>query len=79
MLGEMTVGVWAHHDLPYSVNPKQLTFEMSEEVKRILDANVTSVSDFEWMTYVGKFPVVDSNTTPTLFRYNCSIRYMYRD
>jgi hypothetical protein len=77
-IGDMVVSVWAHYELPYAINPKQLTFEMSEEVKRIIDANTITISDFEWLTWLSKSEIVDNSLTPTLFRYNCMIRYMYR-
>lgn len=77
--GQVLAVCWAHHDMFDGVNPKTLTFEMSEEVRRILKANTFAITDLEWVSWVGRVKRVDVDAEPTLFRQDCEVRYFYFD
>lgn len=82
MIGNMTVGVWSHVDDNSNINPKQLTFEMSEEVKRIVKANMLpniGTTGLQWLSWIGRRRVVDTSEEPILFRYENTVSCMYED
>lgn len=74
MLGGVLVGCWSTRDAS-SVNPKQLTVEMSEEVDRIVTANRFGNTDLAWLEWRGREEFVDSRAEPTLYRYDCEVAY----
>ncbi len=76
MTGNVDVNTWAHHDM-YSVNAKQLSFEMSEEVKRIIGDNTFGISYLDYISWAGRVEIVDTDAPNTLFRYENEIRYGY--
>lgn len=80
MLGSVDVVCWAHQDMYEGVNAKTLTFEFSEECKRIIKNNLFPSSvDVEWLSWIGRVERVDVDANPTLFRYDCEIDYLYFD
>lgn len=80
MLGNVDVVCWAHQDMYDGVNAKTLTYEFSEEVKRIIKANLfPSDPDIEWLSWAGRVERVDVDAEPPLFRYDCEVRYFYFD
>jgi hypothetical protein len=78
MLGNLIVGTWAHHDLYDGVNAKTLTWEMSKEVQRIIQADIFAISDLEWINWISREEIVDTLAKPPMFRYNNGVRYAYR-
>lgn len=82
MLGTLDVNVWSTRDAS-AVNPKQLVFEFSEEVKRIVRKfyTATTVSDagLQWLAWGGRLERVDSDVRPAVFRYLCEVRYSYQE
>ena len=77
IVGSVDVNVWSTRDDSSSVNPKQLTFEMSEEVKRIVRANYLSATDLDFISWGGRLERVDTNQSPTSYRYLCQVTYGY--
>lgn len=76
MRGTVDVNCWSTRDAA-SINPKQLVFEFSEEVKRIVLANVTGATDLIWISWLGRLDQPDPDVTPTVFRYLCQVAYGY--
>jgi len=82
---EMFVSCWAHHEMKdnngaaIGVNPRQLTYEMSHEVKRILESNMFTDSELDWMNWTGMVEGVEMKIKPVLFRYTNTVRLMYRE
>lgn len=80
MIGTVRVVCWAHQDMYDDVNAKMLTFEFSEEVKRVIKANLfPSDPSIEWLSFIGPVDRVDVDADPVLFRQDCEVRYMYFD
>lgn len=82
MLGTMTVAVWAHDGDQTGINPLQLSFEMSEEVKRIIKANMIpdlGTTGLNWLSWLGRRRVVDTSAEPITFRYENTVSLMYED
>lgn len=79
MLGRILVICWSDREMS-SVNPKKLTWEMSEEVKRITKANLLSIGNgLEWVSWMGREERVDAGMEPPLFRYDNELNYYYFD
>lgn len=76
MTGSVRVNCWAHHDM-YDVNAKQLSFEMSEEVKRIIGDNIFGISYLDYISWTGRTEIVNADAPTTLFRYENIIQYQY--
>lgn len=80
MIGRVTVGCYSHDDDNSGQNPRKLRFEMSEEIKRIIKANLYLVgTDLCWVSWLGRASRVDPDAQPTLFWYDNTINYMYID
>lgn len=80
MLGFVDVVCWAHQDMYDGVNAKTLIYEFSEEVKRIIKDNLfPSDPDIDWLSWAGRTERVDLDAEPILFRYDCEVRYFYKD
>lgn len=84
MLGNVTVGCWSYRDEESAnaaistVNPKVITFEMAEEVRRIIGNNLlTAGGGLEWVSWTSKTERVDQRADPVLFRYDNEVRYYY--
>lgn len=78
MLGILSVGTWSHQDMYDGVNAKALTWEMSKEVQRIIQADIFAIPDLEWINWIGRQEIVDSLAQPPMFRYHNEVRYAYR-
>lgn len=76
--GFVQVDCWSNREWE-STNPKKLTFEFSEEVKRIVKDNVLSATDLRYIGWSGRRFVVDPEMEKTLFRYTCEVDYLYRE
>ena len=82
---ELLVSCWAHHECKddngakIPVNPRQLTYEMSNELKRIMESNLTSDPELDWMNWTGMVEGVEIKVKPVLFRYTNTVRLMYRE
>lgn len=80
MVGTMDVECWAHEKMYGSLAQgeyKQLAYDMSEEVKRIVDTNTLTTSDLEWVSWAGRRELVDTDADPVLYRYRCLVDYEY--
>lgn len=77
IIGTANVNVWSTRDAN-SVNPKQLTHEMAEEVQRIVLANYNGSGDLRWLAWGGALERVDTQVRPAVFRYLCEVRYSYQ-
>lgn len=76
--GTVNVDCWSDRDVEGGVNPKKLTYEFTEEVKRIVDANRLTATDLRLIAYLGRaFVPPGSEEHPPAFRYNCPINYLY--
>lgn len=79
MSGSLDVSCWAHRDMgDVSVNPKQLAFEFTTEVKRIIRANYDAATDLDYVKWDGRFVVVETDEVPAVFRQVCTISYQYQ-
>jgi hypothetical protein len=77
---DVTVTVWATHDMFASVNGKDLMHDMSNEVVRIIDLNRISLPELEWMVWLGKTePTPDLQADPILFKQGHDVRLFYTD
>ena len=74
----LDVDCWATRE-GTGVNPKDLTYNMSNEVRRIIEANMFSDSELELLTWLGMNEQVDTRVQPVVFRYNNSVRLMWKD
>ena len=77
MMGTIAVGCWSNREVEPRVNPKKLTYEMSEEVRRIVHANVNSATDLETIGYNGRMFLVDEDSEGVWFRYQVTVWYTY--
>lgn len=77
---DMLVTVWATHDMFSSVNGKDLMYDMSNEVKRIVSENTTALAEVEWVVWLGKQePTPDLQADPILFKQVSDVRLFYRE
>ncbi len=60
-----------------SLNPKQCIFEMRSEVERIIKANYNSISDLDFISWLGGFEEVDAKNPPTVYRFVGEVGYGY--
>lgn len=60
-----------------SVNPKQVIFDISEEVKRIIRNKFDQDSEIDFFTFLNKDRKINTDVKPTIYRYKCEIRYHY--
>lgn len=74
--GSLQVDCWSDRNAT-TVNPKKLTFEFSDEVKRIIDENHDQATDLRYVTFLGRQERPDASETPTLYRYICTVGYDY--
>lgn len=77
--GMMQVNCWSSREVEVDVNPKKLTFEFSEEVKRIIKANTLTVTDLRFVSYDGRRSMVEPRAEPAVFRYRVRVRYGYEE
>jgi len=77
--GTVMIDCWSSREMESSVNPKQLTFEFSEEVKRILKGNLTSATDLRYIGYQGRRFMTDPDAEPVVFRYSVTAWYVYQE
>lgn len=78
--GTVNVDCWSDREVESGVNPKQLTFEFTEEVKRIVKANQHSATDLRVIAYGGRtFVPPDSDENPPVFHYNVPVGYLYEE
>lgn len=76
--GSMMVDCWTTREAS-SVNPKQLTFEFKEEIKRIIQANYGVVTDLDWIAWLGGPELVDDKQSPVVYRLAGTVRYGFLD
>jgi hypothetical protein len=81
MLGSITISCQTHEDLPnMGTDPKTLAYQMSEEVRRILNEYYLFAGDgLNWISFFGRRSVQDAVRRPIIFRQDCDIRYSYDD
>lgn len=77
IVGTLKVNCWSNREAEGRVNPKKLTYEFSEEVKRILKANVTGATDLRYIGYMGRTLRVEEESESVWFRYDISVWYVY--
>lgn len=77
---DLSVTTWATHDMFADVNGKDLLHDMSNEVKRIISANRTSLSELEWVVWLGQTePTPDLQADPILFKQGHDVRLFYKE
>lgn len=69
LIGESHVHVWSHRGDSANVNPKELTWQMAEEVRRIVRANFHGPSDYTFVSYRGRQWQPDRTQSPPVLRY----------
>lgn len=74
LAGAVDVNVWANRDSS-DVNPKTLTYEFKEEVRRIVQSNREAISDFNYIGWNGFVDRTDTNVTPVVYRKLCEVVY----
>jgi len=77
-VGSVNVNCWLTRDKT-SVNPKQLLFQMKEELRRIVKENYESISDLQWISWRGGMEMVDDTQSPVVYRWAGEIGYAYLD
>lgn len=80
MNGAMDVNAWAHRGMSDigSVNPKQLVYEFSEEIKRIIRTNTLTATDLDFVKWDGRSALVETEESPAVFRQLCRVTYRYQ-
>lgn len=82
---QMAVGGWAHHDAKdqngadITVNPRQLSYEFANEIRRIIEANLDTDPELDWISWIDMSENVEMRVKPVLFRYDNTIRMLYRE
>lgn len=76
-LGQMFVGCWATDPMYDGAHFKQVAYDLSEEVKRIVLDNTFGISDMQWVAWKGRRDVIDRDADPILYRYECTVVYQY--
>jgi hypothetical protein len=85
MIVTMMISCWAHHNMSESdgtnitVNPRQLTYEMANEIKRIIETNMFTDSELDWVNWIDMVEQVELRIKPILFRYDNTVRLLYRE
>jgi len=82
---QMMVSGWAHHEMQdqngagITVNPRQLSYQFANEIRRIVEVNLDTDSDLDWISWIGMSENVELRVKPVLFRYDNTIRMLYRE
>lgn len=76
--GTVEVNCWSDREVESSVNPKSLVHDFFEEVRRIVNANLTDVTDLRYIGIGTRNFLVDTDAEPTTFRYSVRVEYLYR-
>lgn len=81
ILGEGFLLSMDHTGTDSTVNPKDLVWQMTMEIKRIVQNNIHDPPEpFNWMNYISENdPGPDSTRRPIIHRQECVIRYSYDD
>jgi len=89
MKTDLLIAPWAHHEMvdpatgssfkTLSVNPKDLTYDMSNEIRRIVEENIFSDPELDHISWLGMEEVVDVRIKPAIFRYDNDVRLVYRE
>jgi hypothetical protein len=81
MIGSIVVACLSHEDVPdMNTDAETLVYQMSEEVKRIINQHYLSPGDgINWISFIGRRSVMDTVRRPIIFRQDCDIRYSYDD
>lgn len=74
----LACNIWVTRD-SVNINPKQCVYELKQEIKRILKAKCTTVSDLLYIGWMGGYEVVDTTMKPAVFRYIGEVGYAYLD
>lgn len=78
MGGEVAVNCWAQRGRGTDGNnPKTLVYQFSEEVKRIIRNNHEGDSELETLAFNSREQIVDNDSEPTVFRFECMVGYIY--
>ena len=67
LVGQQLVVAFAHWKMDVSNSPKELTWEMAREAKRIVHANANALSDFFAISPGGLDKDLDAQKDPVLF------------
>lgn len=78
--GIVSIDCWSDREVEDDVNPKTVTFNFSEEVKRIIKNNTLSATDLTYLVYNGRdeVPPDGDEATPT-FHYQVRAWYQYEE
>jgi len=79
IIGNLTVGTWAHQRMIDGVNAKALSFDLSEEVRRIINVHIHDAEDMEWVSWDGRSERINPTEDPVLFRYDTLVTYFRID
>lgn len=78
--GSVNVDCWSDRESESGVNPKKLTFEFTEEIKRIVKGDITTATDLRVINYGGRrFVPPDPSENPPVFHYNVPVGYIYEE
>lgn len=75
---DLKIGCWVTRESS-SVNPKAMAWAMMREVKRIVEANMFTDSELEFLTWLNANDVVEDRIQPIAFRYDNSVRLVWKD
>lgn len=86
---DLHVDVWAHAEMKTpagvrfkdgtGINAKALTYDMSNEVQRLVEGNLLVDSELEWMNWQSKQEFVDTRIQPVVFRYSNLVRLVWKE
>ena len=88
MKTDLLVTPWAHREMvdssgssfkTLSINPKDLTYDMSNEIRRIIEENMFSDPELDHISWLGMEELVDVRIKPAVFRYDNNVRLIYRE
>ena len=78
--GVLFVNCWAYRDEGAGgANPKQVVYDMAEEIRRIVLANYNSVTNLDFVSILGISTVdPEANKTPMVFRKAVTVGFKWR-
>jgi len=74
----LTAGIWAHHEMGLSVNPKEWVYKATSELRSIIEANTFSDPDLDFIAWTGFEDNTEIRIKPVLFRVDNDVRLVYR-
>jgi hypothetical protein len=77
--GSAQIDCWSDADqfTTSSTSAKNLVWDFSEEVKRIITNNTIKISEFRYLSWMGRTELPSLDESPTVERQSCNVSYSY--